>query len=199
MAAGVVLYGLAWVSFGLGHSLLAAAGGRQWLVARFGAGHRVAYNIIATLHLASVWLAGRALLGDQPAFILPDGVPLALHSLALGGVVFGIWALKFYDGSRLLGLHQLRAPASASEDEPLRLDGPHRWVRHPLYLAAFMILWGRALDPAGVATAMFGSVYLILGTWHEEQGLMRLYGAQYAAYRAVVPAFLPWKGRVWKA
>jgi len=57
----------------------------------------------------------------------------------------------------------------------------HRFVRHPLYSAAFLILWG--------------SVYLVVGSHFEERFLERLYGDAYADYRRRVPAFVPWKGR----
>jgi protein-S-isoprenylcysteine O-methyltransferase Ste14 len=90
-------------------------------------------------------------------------------------------------------------PAREDRDapEPLRLDGPHRFVRHPLYTALFLVLWGRAFDEAMIATAVWGSLYLIVGTRFEERKLLRLHGAAYARYRARVPAFLPWKGRAW--
>lgn len=199
--AGTILYGLAWASFGLGHSLLAAARGRAWLVRRFGPAHRVAYNAIALVHITAVWAVGWAVLDDLPAFDLPRPMVWTMHGLAVAGLIFGGWALRYYDRGRLIGTRQLQAARSGTpeaEDEQLRLDGPHRWVRHPLYLAGFLILWGRAFDPFGLATALWGSAYLIVGTWHEERALMTLYGPAYAAYRAKVPAFLPWKGRAWR-
>lgn len=185
-----LLYGLAWASFGAGHSLLASARVRAWLVARAGAAHRVVYNGIAVVHVAAVAAVGWMLLGDAPAFALPDLLRWAMTAVALGGVVFMLWALRFYDTGRLLGTAQLRHP-QAAEDEPLRLDGPHSWMRHPLYTAGFLILWGRALDPFGLATAVWASAYLVVGTLFEERKLLRLYGAAYAAYRRDTPMYLP--------
>ena len=52
---------------------------------------------------------------------------------------------------------------------------------------------GQAL---GLATAVWGSAYLVIGTAFEERKLRRLYGQAYEDYRARVPAFVPWKGRV---
>lgn len=192
------LTGLAWVSFGLGHSWLATFSARAWMARAFGPWTRVAYNIIATIHLALVWGVGRLTLGSLPAFDLPAPLTWAMLALLLAGIAFLLHASAFYDMQRLMGLRQVRAArrgqADLAEDEDLRLDGPHQWVRHPLYLAGIMILWGLAFDPHGLSTAVWGTLYLVVGSWWEERKLLRLYGESYAAYRAQVPGFLPWKG-----
>ena len=105
-----------------------------------------------------------------------------------------LYSARFYDLGRLGGLTQLRHPHQP-EDEELRQDGPHAWVRHPLYAGAFLILWGAALSPLGLTTACWGSLYLLIGTWCEERRLLRRYGEPYRAYQRRVPAFLPWRGR----
>ena len=86
-------------------------------------------------------------------------------------------------------------PGADAEDEPLVTGGLHRWVRHPIYTAAFMILWGLVRDPLSLATACWGSLYLIIGTRLEESKLSRRYGEDYRRYQGRVPAFVPWRGR----
>jgi len=192
--AGQAGYALGWVSFALGHSWLAAGPGRRWLVRRFGAGHRLAYNAIAVVHLALVFALGLVLLGDAPAYDLPAWARWAMIVVWLGGVAFLLHAARYYDLGRLAGTAQWRAARrgeTLAEDEDLRLDGPHRWMRHPLYTAGFLILWGRAFDPLGLATAVWGSAYLWAGTVFEERKLLRLYGREYRVYREAVPAFRP--------
>jgi methanethiol S-methyltransferase len=181
-------YGLAWVLFGLSHSGLA---GRHGL----GRWSRIVYNIVALAQFAAVAAVGAWALGAQPAFELPAAARLGLGAVHLAGWGVLLLSARFYDLGRLGGLTQLRHPELA-EDEELRRDGPHAWVRHPLYAGAFLILWGAALTPLGLATAVWGSLYLLVGTWCEERRLLRRYGEAYRAYRARVPAFLPWKGRV---
>jgi protein-S-isoprenylcysteine O-methyltransferase Ste14 len=83
---------------------------------------------------------------------------------------------------------------STADDEPLQFRGLNRYVRHPLYAAGFMILWGRAGDPFAVATAVWGSLYLLIGTRLEERRLIRMFGSRYERYRRRVPAYFPWKG-----
>jgi len=91
---------------------------------------------------------------------------------------------------RLAGLRQIREP-EAPEDEGLRLDGPHRVVRHPFYASGLMIVWGLALSPFGLATALWASAYLVIGGLIEERRLLKRYGDAYARYRRRIPGFVP--------
>jgi protein-S-isoprenylcysteine O-methyltransferase Ste14 len=190
-------YGLAWLSFGAGHSLLAGRRAKDLLHRALGAWYRLAYNLFAVLHLALVWTIGRWLLGDDPAFAMAawmQGILLVVH---LAGWLLMLVALGGYDLGRLAGSRQIRAQRLGivePEDEALRTDGCHRFVRHPLYTAAFLILWGAVDGPFQLATAAWGSLYLVIGTWLEERRLLQRYGQAYADYRARVPAFIPWKG-----
>lgn len=193
---GHVLYALAWLSFGAAHSLLAAAGGHGWLVRRFGRFHRVAFNGLAVLHLAAVGAVGWATLGSRPAFALPQPLVWAMTAVAVLGAVGLVVFLRAYDPGRLIGTAQIRG-AGEDADEPLHLGGIHRWVRHPLYMAGFLLLWGRAVDPLGLATALWASAYLVIGSLLEERKLLARYGAPYADYRRRVPRFIPWKGRAY--
>ncbi len=100
-----------------------------------------------------------------------------------------------YDRGRFVGTTQLRVPDMVP-DEDLRIDGLHRYVRHPLYSGLFLVLWGHAQTEFALATALWGSLYLVIGTGFEERRLIARYGQAYTAYRARVPAYLPWRGRV---
>lgn len=192
------LYALAWLSFGAGHSLLASAAVKRRQRPVLGLFYRLAYNLFATLHIALVLALGRYLLSGGGGWALAPAVEFALDALFVAGVAAFLAALPGYDLGRLAGTRQIRnhfAGISEPEDEPLRRDGLHRFVRHPLYAASFPILWGRVDDDLTLATALWGSTYLLIGAWLEERRLLALYGAAYAAYRARVPAFVPWKGR----
>ena len=46
-----LLYGLAWLSFGAGHSVLAGRGGKALFARWFGRRSRLAYNGVAVAHL----------------------------------------------------------------------------------------------------------------------------------------------------
>jgi len=186
-------YGLAWASFGALHSALAA----ESVKAALGLGRysRLAYNGFAALHLGVIWWLGKFWLSDAA----PLGLAPAVGTIGDGVTVFGLVviavALMGYDRGRFLGTTQLRAP-EAAEDENLRIDGLHRFVRHPLYSGLFLVLWGHAQTEFALATALWGSVYLVIGAGFEERRLIDRYGTAYRTYRARVPAFVPWRGRV---
>lgn len=194
-----LIYAVAWSTFGAGHSLLAGERVKARLRPFLGAFYRLAYNGFAVLHLALVWLFGAWVFGAETPYELPSALWLAMVGVNITGWVVMLLGLRGYDLGRLGGIRQIRNYFNGidePEDEPLRLDGLHRYVRHPLYTGGFLILWGRVDGEFELATAVWGSLYLLIGSWFEERWLFRHYGAAYADYRKRIPAFLPWKGRV---
>lgn len=201
LAAGRLLdhlwYLLAWISFGALHSLLAADAVKRRLKPRLGAWYRAAYNILATLHLIAVLAVGYWLIDSGSLGLPPIVAGLQIAVFVIGAAIF-LHALRFYDLGRLGGLFQLYQAGRGRDEpdeEPLRTDGWHRYVRHPLYFAGLLMLWGAARSELGVATALWASLYLVIGAWLEERKLLRHFGQAYADYRAKVPALIPWKGR----
>jgi protein-S-isoprenylcysteine O-methyltransferase Ste14 len=82
-------------------------------------------------------------------------------------------------------------------DSPRRFvaAGPYRWVRNPIYLAAFLVIGGEAwlfLSPTLL-------LYLLLLTpgvhlfvlLYEEPNLSRRFGEEYATYTRAVPRWIP--------
>ena len=184
-----LVYALAWLSFGIGHSLLAGAKRHRGFLAATGRFHRITYNAIAIVHLGLVLALGRFLAIGSTGFQLPFWLVWLENAMSVAGLALGIAALSSYRAAPFLGLAQLRN--EGDEDEPLVLDGLHRWVRHPLYSASFLILWGLARSQLGIATAVWASLYLIIGSRIEERRLVARYGEAYRAYRLTTPAFLP--------
>ncbi len=193
-----LVYALGWLSFGAVHSVLAGAGAKHRLNSLFGATYRLSYNVFAAVHIAAIWALGGAVLSAQ-AYTFDPGVAEVLMGIRGLGMVVLVLALREYDLGLFSGLKQIRERnqgAATNEDEPLVIDGLHRFVRHPLYFGVIMIFWGGAINDFGLATAVWGSIYLFIGARHEERSLSALYGVAYADYKRRVPAVIPWKGRV---
>ena len=114
------MYWLAWASFGGVHSVLAADGLKSRL--GFGRYDRLAYNGLAILHLAAIWLLGQIWLGSAP----PLGVLPVIATIGDGMVLVGLGviavALTGYDRGRFLGTSQIRMPENAP-DEELKIGG----------------------------------------------------------------------------
>ena len=193
-----MLYALAWISFGAGHSFLANAKTKQRLLPVLGPYYRLAYNIIAGIHIFAVWLTGIWLFDGIRTVTLPESVTTGLTALSVFGIVILLMALREYDLGLLAGTTQIRhhrAGNTQPDLEPLHITGLHAYVRHPIYLGAYMILWGGATDDRGLATALWGSLYLFVGTVFEERYLLKIYGQAYQAYQQKVPSIFPWRGR----
>jgi methanethiol S-methyltransferase len=192
------IYSLAWLSFGLAHSLLASVKARDVFVPTLGAYYRLTYNLVALVHIVVVLVVGVWVFDDTARFVHSNWLDLSQSVLWILGLIILILALRSYDLGRLAGTNQIRnyrCGISEPEDEPLQLKGLHAYVRHPLYTGAHLLLWGAAQDNLSLATAIWGSGYLLIGTYFEERKLLTLYGERYESYRSKVPALLPWRGR----
>jgi protein-S-isoprenylcysteine O-methyltransferase Ste14 len=86
-------------------------------------------------------------------------------------------------------------PAPVAPTERLVVGGLYRYVRNPMYLAVLTTIVGEALALGQrplVTYALF--VWIMFATFvkvYEEPTLQRRYGEQYAAYRKVVPGWIP--------
>lgn len=90
-----------------------------------------------------------------------------------------------------------RAPVSGlgGRTEPLIVQGPQKYVRHPLYLSAASAFLGWALITNSTST-LVGVVFIVL--WlvfvqipFEEKELRALFGDQYVRYSKDVPMLIP--------
>jgi protein-S-isoprenylcysteine O-methyltransferase Ste14 len=191
------LYALLWLSFGVVHSLLASASVKRTLDPLFGDSYRLSYNLFSALHIGFVILGGQLLLGqNSESFNLASEYDILTTASRWLGVAIILAALTQYDLGLFSGLSQLRKDSQLSEDdEPLHLSGMHRYVRHPIYLGAYLYLWAGAVDEFGLQTALWGSAYLFIGTWFEERKLIAQFGGSYVEYQQKVPAIFPFRGR----
>ncbi|GAA4942700.1 isoprenylcysteine carboxylmethyltransferase family protein [Streptomonospora halophila] len=93
-------------------------------------------------------------------------------------------------------------PAPVAPTEHLVVDGFHRYVRNPMYVALTAVNIGEALlfGSWGVAlwALVFWAVTAVFVRLYEEPTMARSFGAEYAEYRRNVPAWLP-RLRPWQA
>ncbi len=193
----MLIYALLWLSFGFIHSLLARASIKRLLRPLFGRAYRINYNLFSTLHIGLVIIGGQIILGENSVkFEVADSLALLAIASELLGIVVILFSLTQYDTGLFSGLKQLSAGDELSDDEePLHITGMHRYVRHPIYLGAYLYFLGGAVSEFGMQTAIWGCLYLLIGTWFEERSLVTQYGNAYIEYRQKVPAIFPFKGR----
>jgi len=193
-----VTYLFAWGAFAICHSWLAGATAKDSYGRRLGPYYRLAYNILAVVQLiALIGFGAWAFQGGRPIEPFASW-RLVLTIIAVAGWTIMILALRTYDLGRFAGTTQIREWRETgrwNDEEALNTSGFHAYVRHPIYAAGFLILWGAAWTDFALATAVWGTLYLIIGARFEERRLARLHGDAYRDYKRQVPAFIPWKGR----
>jgi protein-S-isoprenylcysteine O-methyltransferase Ste14 len=97
----------------------------------------------------------------------------------------------------LLGLRPIRAHlrGESPRSTPFFVDGPYRWVRHPLYACILALLWVRPEMMAdGLLLSILWSGWIVVGTLLEERDLVADFGDVYRRYQQQVPMLVPWRG-----
>ena len=112
-----------------------------------------------------------------------------------GLAVLGILStLRGYDGFAFLGFRQIKKRSTDVEAD-LNISFPHRFVRHPWYFFALVIIWTRNFDQISLITASMITLYFIIGSRLEENKLITIHGESYRKYRKRVPGLIP---RPWR-
>ncbi len=129
-----------------------------------------------------------------PIAVLDDRfVPLILWPARLGaaltfaGIAFAIWARVWIAGN-------WSSDVTLKRDHELIVDGPYRWVRHPIYTGILVALAGTALA-AGEWRGVLAIVLACAAYWRkltiEEAVMRRQFGEAYVEYAERVPALIP--------
>lgn len=86
-------------------------------------------------------------------------------------------------------------PAPFAPTHHLVVSGPYQLVRNPMYVAGVTFLIGLATVTGAPALLGYAVAFWILCAafvrWYEEPTLARMFGAEYARYRARVPGWVP--------
>jgi len=188
--------GLAWLAYFALHSLLASSGVKIWIGgrwSRFMRGYRIAYNLIASVALLPVlWLIHATESGWLWQWRGAWG--WLSDAIALAAIACFFASARAYDMGEFLGLRQLSGHP-VDELRTFTLSSFHRFVRHPWYCIALVLIWTRDMNGPLLVSALSITIYFIVGSRLEERKLIASYGETYRQYMAKVPGLipLPWK------
>jgi protein-S-isoprenylcysteine O-methyltransferase Ste14 len=150
-------------------------------------------------------------------FGIPQRFHLPIAMRGLGAIVLGIgfallgWIFRYRKPGAVLvstyvtmckSIRRTPPQEKSARSEPLVLQGPQRYVRHPMYLADVLLFlgWWLVLD---YTLILFLAFFFFL--WFnlvvipfEEQELKALYGKEYEAYARSVPRFFPSLNSRWR-
>ncbi len=185
---------LFWVLYFILHSILAS----NWLK-RFVKSKslklfpffRLVYNGIA---LVTLFLVLKFQQTISPVFLFDKILTLQIigYSIMILGAMLGYLAFKNYSTSEFLGFDYNKS--SEENKSFLNTSGFNSFVRHPLYFASLLLIWGYFIaNPNSNILIMNGVItaYLIIGTKLEEQKLIKEFGQQYKDYINKVSMLLP--------
>jgi len=116
-----------------------------------------------------------------------------LFFAGIAGFYWGVKSLGVFDPFGVIALRRLmenRPPQTL----PLKVSGPYRWVRHPLYLFSLLLIWSYpTLTYDRLLLNILWSVWMVVGTVLEERDLVHDFGDDYRTYQNQVPMLIPYK------
>jgi len=203
----------AFILFAALHTFLASFKIKSILTKRIGSAmafYRLAYNILSLILL---WCLYEYLpRPDTELFELKypwDIVILILQFFSLGGI---IWTFRYFSLTEFLGISQINRWKDGTftggweeglQDEgkskdvfderlTLKIEGPYKVVRHPVYLFTIIFLILRpTMDLFYLVFLIFLIAYFYIGSFYEERKLVSAFGDQYRKYQESVPRLFP--------
>jgi methanethiol S-methyltransferase len=181
-----------WIAYGALHSILASTVVKMQLKRRMGKGYRLYRLIYSTLALLLLIPMIYILLFYRSPFLWEPGpmVKILGICISLVGLLLAAFVLRRY----LRSTEGFRDLFMEGETPALQTNGLHRWVRHPLYLFTFIMLWGAFLYKPTITmliTNLVITLYTLVALRFEEKKLLVLYGEAYQEYKQKVPAIIP--------
>lgn len=202
-------------AFAVIHSALASREAKRAATKTFGERNRNGlYRVVYITQSAVTFALLAAYMRRQPnreIYRVRPPLSLLMHGAQAAGLAYANAAARQVGIARIVGLDSFvawlgdgpvspepEAQGPALDEQGLvRHAGPFSWSRHPLNFAPLPILW---LWPRMTTTLLAfntaATVYLLIGSLHEESRLREVFGDKYIAYeRSEVPFYLPSPGR----
>ena len=200
MASSLLIILFAMGIYGLQHSLLASLRAKElagrWLGDFGRRAYRLFYVIVGTLTLAPV-LALVALLPDRQLYRIPLPWTILSEVGQLAGLVGLILAVTKTGAFPFLGLDVFSSAKSSASSPRLVTSGLYRWVRHPIYSCALLVLWLTPVMSVNLLALNIGiSLYFWIGSIFEERKLLHEFGEEYQVYCQRTPRLIP---QPWRA
>jgi protein-S-isoprenylcysteine O-methyltransferase Ste14 len=193
LVALAVNFGLLGV-FALQHSVMARPAFKRWWTRIVPSeAERSVYVLASSLAMIALYAFWQPL----PGIVLELEQPV-LRGLAYGVCVLGILTVLYstflIDHFDLFGLRQswLALRGRAYTHRPFHTPSLYKYVRHPLYVGWLLFFWGTPVMTLGHLLMALGITgYILVAIVFEERDLLQHFGADYRAWRARTPLFIP--------
>lgn len=142
------------------------------------------FNVLITIPLIILYFCGFDIISWQSPLLLL----LVLVSLAFGLFLMA-WTIKLFADVKKGSL------APWNPINKLIITGPYAYVRNPMLLGVFWVLWAEAIFFQSIALFIYLLIFISINALYfplsEEKGLLRRYGQAYQEYKNNVPRFIP--------
>jgi len=192
-ALDIVFNATLFVAFAAIHSILAHDFARKFMAKLVGNDYvRTVYVFIAGITLSLMLYFWRPISGT---LWNTEGVLYWVLSVLYLACVVAVFSTTFFvDTAHYLGIRTLMRSMRNRPQKPdvLSTKGPYAYCRHPMYLFQIFAFWlGPVMTYGRLEFACLATIYILMGTYHEERSLRKELGPVYDIYRANVPKWIP--------
>ena len=162
------------------HSLFARTRIRAWVARTVpGLSERTLFVGVASLLLLAVCWFWRLLPG---AIWRVEGASAALlHTVQFAGMLLVVGS------AAVVGVRELAGLSTSHGGSEVKVRGPYRWIRHPIYAGWLLLTFGVPLmTTTRFVFAVASAAYLLIAIPLEERTLRNISGQGYAQYAASV-------------
>ncbi|GAB1350819.1 isoprenylcysteine carboxylmethyltransferase family protein [Ignavibacteriales bacterium] len=160
--------------------------------------YRLAYNALSLITLYIFY--SNSPKNGYTLYDLPTPVDLIFASIQFGSVIGLSWTFKSISGKEFMGISQAlrgikndyKPLEDLDEKYSLRIEGPYKFSRHPIYLFSTIFLLFRPqmhLDYL-IMTILF-IAYFYIGSIFEEKKLIQQFGDEYLQYQKSTGRIFP--------
>jgi methanethiol S-methyltransferase len=194
----LIIYIVLFTAYFIIHSLTASLGFKNWcfsLWPNLKLTYRLWFNILSSILLVPLII----LLVIYPGEILWQWTgwqAVFVNILAVSAAIGFYFSLSDYNMTEFWGINIFSGQISKNlPKEQFYIGRFHLYVRHPWYFFLLIILWTRDMTTYQFLTAVLISLYLIIGSYLEEQKMISYFGEVYRMYQQKVAGLipLPWK------
>jgi len=200
MASDYLMLALLWGAYCAVHSALISIPVTNWFRKVLAGGYRfyrLSFNIFSLITLVPlVMYSQSAPFHSEPLFAWGGYWEIVRYSLVGLGVLLFVAGACHYSMLQFLGVNQIRKASvggAIAAGGDLDDSGVLGLVRHPWYVAVFLLIWAGDQNAAAITVNLVLSAYLIVGTLLEERKLVIEFGEKYRSYQDRVSMFVPLK------
>ena len=192
MITSHIILASGWILYCTLHSIFASIRFKQIAGQRMGSQHkffRLYYIIFAFAGFAAIMIHLVTISSYRLFIITPAATIIGSIVAAFGFIVMSVCIIKYF--MQLSGLKKIIGNETGNE---LMITGIHKIVRHPLYTATFIFIWGLLILYPYLSLLIVDIIitaYTLIGLHFEEQKLEKEFGNAYRMYKQKVPMLIP--------